>query len=112
MRIEISRNGQIQQYEVPGSDKTINIMQILDYIYQNLDHTLAYHRHSACCQGICGRCVIKANGKTVLACVEKVEPGVEVLTLEAAGKTPVRDLVTANKSPFQNQSGFETGSAS
>jgi succinate dehydrogenase/fumarate reductase-like Fe-S protein len=97
MRIEIKRNGKPQQYEVPDHDKTINVMQVLDYIYQHLDHTLAYHRHSACCQGICGLCFVKVNGKDVLACVEKVEPGVTSLLLEPSGKNPLRDLVAGNR---------------
>jgi succinate dehydrogenase/fumarate reductase-like Fe-S protein len=94
MKVAINRNGRLQSYEVPGSGMTITIMQVLDYIYERLDHSLAYYRHSACCQGICGRCVVRADGKNVLACTAKIEPGTETLLLEPAGKRVVRDLVT------------------
>lgn len=93
MKVDIRKSDGIHSYDVPLSDKTVCIMQVLDYIYRNLDHSLAYFRHSACCQGICGRCVVRANGKNVLACVAKVEPGTDQLTLEPASSKVVRDLV-------------------
>lgn len=93
MKVEILKSDGLQSYEVPLGEQAVNIMQVLDYIYQNLDQTLAYFRHSACCQGVCGRCIVRANGKNVLACVAKVEPGTERLTLEPAGTKVVRDLV-------------------
>jgi succinate dehydrogenase/fumarate reductase-like Fe-S protein len=96
MKIDINRNGRIQSYQLPEWDTTITVMQALDYIYQRLDHTLAYYRHSACCQGICGRCVVKVNGKNALACTEKIEPGTAALFLEPAGKRALRDLVSEN----------------
>ncbi|MDR1240046.1 MAG: hypothetical protein LBK27_08020 [Treponema sp.] len=96
MQVAVKRGGAVSRYEVPDSDQARTLMQILDYIYLNLDHSLAYYRHSACGQGICGRCVVRANGKNVLACVEKLEPGAEPLLLEPAGKNVVRDLVTSN----------------
>lgn len=101
MKVDINRNGRVQSYDVPGSDTAITVMQALDYIYERLDHTLAYYRHSACGQGICGRCVVKANGKNILACTEKVEPGTEFLLLEPAGKKAVRDLVVKNHMKIQ-----------
>jgi succinate dehydrogenase/fumarate reductase-like Fe-S protein len=96
MKVDINRNGRIQSYDVPEGNLTATVMQVLDYIYERLDHTLAYYRHSACCQGICGRCVVKANGKNVLACTEKVEAGTDFLLLEPAGKKTVRDLAAEN----------------
>ncbi|MDR2631358.1 MAG: hypothetical protein LBC60_10585 [Spirochaetaceae bacterium] len=96
MKIDINRNGRVQSYQIPELDAAITVMQALDYIYEKLDHTLAYYRHSACCQGICGRCVLKANGKNVLACTEKIEPGTAALFLEPAGKRVLRDLVSEN----------------
>jgi succinate dehydrogenase/fumarate reductase-like Fe-S protein len=93
MKVDIKRNSVVQSYEVPGSNRTINVMQVLDYIYEKLDHSLAYYRHSACCQGICGRCVVKVDGKNTLACTAKVEPDAEKVLLEPAGKNVIRDLV-------------------
>ncbi|MDR1212396.1 MAG: hypothetical protein LBK40_09225 [Spirochaetaceae bacterium] len=96
MKVDINRNGVVQSYELPGSGRTISVMQVLDYIYEKLDHSLAYYRHSACCQGICGRCAVKLNGKNTLACTAKVEPEAERLLLEPAGKNVIRDLVVRN----------------
>ncbi|MDR0629291.1 MAG: hypothetical protein LBG24_06605 [Treponema sp.] len=96
MKVNIKRNGKVQSYEVPGKDSAVTIMQALDYIYEHLDHTLAYYRHSACGQGICGRCVVRADGKSVLACTAKIEPDTETLLLEPAGSNLVRDLITEN----------------
>lgn len=93
MRILISRshNG-YEEYDVPVRAGA-TVMDILDYIYENLDSSLAYYRHSRCNQGICGRCAVKLDGKTVLACTAVVNPALESVTLSPAGKTVVRDLV-------------------
>ena len=47
MRVEIKRNKDISVYEVPVV-QGMKVMDVLDYIYANLDHTLAYYRHSSC----------------------------------------------------------------
>lgn len=93
MLVEIIRSGGAQTYEVPSSDKPVTVMDVLDYIYLKLDHTLAYYRHSSCNQGVCGRCGVKLNGKTVLACGAIVEPGTEKICLSPAHGNVVRDLV-------------------
>ena len=43
-------------------------MDVLDYIYQNLDSTLAYYDHAGCALGICARCTGRINGKAGLFC--------------------------------------------
>ncbi len=93
MRILVSRshNG-CDEYEVPVQAGT-TVMDILDYIYENLDGSLAYYRHSRCNQGICGRCAVKLDGKTVLACTAVVDTEKDSITLSPAGKDVVRDLV-------------------
>jgi succinate dehydrogenase/fumarate reductase-like Fe-S protein len=93
MLVEIIRSGGRETYEVPSADKPVKVMDILDYIYLHLDHTLAYYRHSSCNQGVCGRCAVKLNGKTVLACGAVIEPGTEKITLSPATGNVVRDLV-------------------
>lgn len=80
-------------YEVPlPADGSCSVMDVLDYIYENLDGTLSYYRHSVCNQGICGRCGVKTNGKNGLACVTKVL--CDELVLEPKNNKPVKDLVT------------------
>ena len=93
MIVEIQKSTGRRRYDVPGSEQPVTVMQILDYIYLRLDHSLAYFRHSACGQGICGRCVVKVNGKNALSCTAIVEPGTERIVLEPAGNNIVRDLV-------------------
>jgi succinate dehydrogenase/fumarate reductase-like Fe-S protein len=57
----------LEDYQVPAQEG-MSVMQALDYIYENLDDTLAYYDHAACAQGICGRCSVSINGKTGLLC--------------------------------------------
>ena len=92
MRVEIKRNKDISVYEVPVV-QGMKVMDVLDYIYANLDHTLAYYRHSSCCQAICGRCACRLNGRTILACAEIVDIDAEKMFLEPGVGTLVRDLV-------------------
>ncbi len=70
---------------------TFSILDGLEYIYQNLDSTLAFFHHAACLQAACAKCMLRANGKPVLACKQILEPG--NLMLEPFGKEVVKDLV-------------------
>lgn len=89
-----------QTYEVPYS-KGLSVMNILDYIYENVDGTLAYYSHSACRRGVCGRCMFLINGKAGLACQTPVHGD---LTLETPKQfTIVRDLVYSAPSPLTEE---------
>lgn len=96
MKVLIARSdrNELQEYQVEADTENMTVMDLLDYIYENLDHSLAYYRHSTCNQGICGRCALKLNGKTVLSCMEKVDSTLTVITLEPKNNKVVRDLVT------------------
>ena len=77
-------------YEVPYVDG-MSVMDVLDYIYENLDRTVAYYDHAACNQGICRHCSLVINGTVGLACETLVDGD---LTLEPLpGQQAVRDLV-------------------
>ncbi|MFC1563985.1 2Fe-2S iron-sulfur cluster-binding protein [candidate division KSB1 bacterium] len=56
-----------KDYIVPFAEN-MTAFDALDYIYQNLDGTLAYFDHAGCALGICARCHGKVNGKTGLFC--------------------------------------------
>jgi succinate dehydrogenase/fumarate reductase-like Fe-S protein len=56
-----------QTYEVPLTEG-MNVLDVLDYIYEKIDSSLAYHDHAACRHGICAGCTLVVNGKTSLAC--------------------------------------------
>ncbi len=85
----------IQKYEVDTSKKSMTVMDVLEYISNHLDHTLAYYQHSICNHGICGRCSVSVNGKTKLACVERVNPYESLELAPVPNRTVVRDLVVA-----------------
>jgi succinate dehydrogenase/fumarate reductase-like Fe-S protein len=80
-----------QTYLVPR-EEGMSAMTALDYIYNNLDGTLAYYDHAGCDLGICARCTGKINGKPGLFCQTAVECDV---TLEPRKKDQVlKDLIT------------------
>ena len=80
-----------QFYQIPVS-RGMSVMDALDYIYENLDPSLAYYDHAACQQGICRRCTIHINGKVSLMCQTLVEGDLKLEPLPrfAVGK----DLVS------------------
>lgn len=92
MKVEIETSTGLSVYEVPVRPG-MKVMDVLDYIYANLDHELAYYRHSSCCQAICGRCACRLNGRTILACAKEVDHGAKAMRLGPAEGRVVRDLV-------------------
>ena len=82
--------GYYQEYAVPLV-KGMSVMGGLDYIYQNLDSTLAYYDHAGCSLGICGRCTARINGKAGLLC--QMELTGDVVIESAVKERTLRDLV-------------------
>lgn len=82
-------------YEMDGSvTGGMTVMDLLDYISQNIDPSLGYYRHSVCNHGVCGRCLLRINGKPALACTARVRDYEGDLLLEPADRSrAVRDLV-------------------
>lgn len=79
-----------QTYEVPLT-RGMSVLNVLDYVYEYLDGTLAYYAHAACQQGICRKCTLTVNGKPSLVCQTMVDGDISV---EPPGKFEVvRDLV-------------------
>jgi fumarate reductase iron-sulfur subunit len=69
----------------------MSAMSVLDFIYQNLDGTVAYYDHAGCDLGICGRCTGRVNGKPGLFCQTIIH---EDTILEPISKSKViKDLV-------------------
>ncbi len=68
------------------------VMDVLDYISENLDSTIAYFKHGACDHGICGRCALRVNGKVKLACSTEIAEE-EVLEIMPMNNNVLRDLV-------------------
>lgn len=87
-------------FEVPEVEKRrMTVMDVLEYISLYLDPSVAYYHHSVCGHGICGRCLVRVNGKSALACIT-VANDYESLHLAPAAGTVVRDLVTVRKTPL------------
>jgi len=86
----VDKEPRFQVYQVP-LEKGMSAMTALDYIYQNLDGTIAYYDHAACDLGICARCTGIINGKPGLFCQTVLQGDV---TLEPSSKNKVvKDLV-------------------
>lgn len=79
-----------QAYEVP-LEEGMSAMDALDYIYQNLDSTLAYYDHAGCALGICGRCTARINGKPGLLCQTPINGDIKIEPLSQA--KVLKDLV-------------------
>ncbi len=79
-----------REYAVPY-EKGMSAMNALDYIYQNIDPTLAYYDHAGCSLGICARCSAKVNGKAALLCQTEVCGDIVVEPLNTA--RVLKDLV-------------------
>lgn len=92
IKANIKRQNGFIEYSVPVQDgDMVSVMNILEYIYQNIDSTLAFFHHAACKQAACGRCLVKVNGKVTLACKQAVTQ--DEITVEPWNDNVVRDLI-------------------
>jgi len=81
-----------QTYEVPFQPR-MTVMDVLDYIYENVDPTIAYHSHTSCHRRVCTRCNVAINNKPGLSCHTEVTGD---LTIDPLPRLKViRDLVVA-----------------
>lgn len=79
-----------QEYRVP-LEPGMSAMDILDYIYENLDGSISYYDHSGCSLGICAKCTAVINGRPGLLCQTPVSADV---TIEPVSRRKViKDLV-------------------
>ena len=74
-----------QTYEVPLMED-MSVLDVLDYIHDNIDSSLAYFNHDACRRGVCSRCTIRMNSQPVLAC--------QAIPINNMILTPTRTSVT------------------
>jgi len=85
-------------YDVPW-EEGMSAMDAMDYIYQNLDGSLAYYDHAGCSLGICGKCTGKINGKPGLFCQTPVDGDLNLEPLSR--KNILKDLVMEKKRPLE-----------
>lgn len=81
-------------YTVP-IEEGMSVLDVLDYIYENLDSTISYYSHTACKAGICSNCSVVVNGKVSLACQKEADGD---MTIEPVKNLEVvKDLVYYRK---------------
>lgn len=83
-------------YRVPF-EEGMSVFDALDFIYQNLDGTIAYYDHAGCSLGICGRCTAIINGKHGLLCQTPVRGDTKIDPVSE--DAVLRDLVTVSDAP-------------
>ncbi len=86
-----------EKYEVPYQEG-MNVLETLKYIY---DHYTPIAFRYGCRIKVCGYCSVMMNGKPVLACKEKAQPG---MTIEPIPVMPViKDLVVDIDAYFEKR---------
>lgn len=95
-RYDPSIDGQpsFTEYAVP-CEKGMSAMDALDYIYHNLDGSLAYYDHAGCSLGICGKCTGRINGKAGLFCQTLIDS--DTVLEPVNPERVIRDLVTGRR---------------
>ena len=82
----------VRTYRVPRGSK-LRVLDFLNYIFEELDPSLAYRRH-LCKARLCQGCLMEVNGKPRLICWELIPPGQKEITLSPLKKKRVlKDLV-------------------
>ena len=80
------------EYAVPfDKSEGHTLLQILRYIFENMDSSLSYFSHCVCDRGICGRCVMDVNGSKKLACA--YIPECDELIVKPKNDKFIKDIV-------------------
>jgi fumarate reductase (CoM/CoB) subunit B len=87
---DVDEEPRYETYEVPYTEGMV-VLDVLNYIYENVDGTLAYRW--ACRAGQCGSCAVIINGKPRIACRTPVEKEKAVTITPLLQFPVVRDLV-------------------
>ena len=93
----------------PGARREFEIeriepMTVLDALLAvQRDHDATIGFRFSCRVAMCGTCTVRRDGRSVLACQERVEPGTTELRIDPAGGLPViRDLLVDMR-PFWDE---------
>jgi succinate dehydrogenase/fumarate reductase iron-sulfur protein len=79
----------------------MTVLDVLLGIQRDHDPTLGFR--FSCRVSMCGTCTVRLDGRAVLACQERVEPGVEAMRIApAAGLPVIRDLLVDTR-PFWDE---------
>jgi fumarate reductase (CoM/CoB) subunit B len=80
-----------ENYRVPYLEG-MTVLDALDYVYENLDPTLAYRK--SCRQGSCGSCAVLVDAKPCAACRTLINEGKIVTISPLLHFDVIKDLVT------------------
>ena len=89
---EVDKDPYLGRYEVPLAGEKTNLLQALDYVYRELDRTLAFRRY-ACGLQSCNSCLMLIDGKSRHACQYILEAGAQILVGPLKKKRVLKDLI-------------------
>ena len=78
-------------YAVPAA-APLTALEVLDYVYANLDRHLAYRTYY-CLKGVCLSCLVRIDGKGAKGCERLLHPGKSYTIDPIHGYPLIRDLV-------------------
>ena len=92
-RPETDRKPQMTRYAVDVNNCGTMVLDALFQIKNNVDPTFSFRR--SCREGICGSCAMNINGENGLACLTKISPGRNTMTIRPLPHMfVIKDLVT------------------
>ena len=83
-----AQGGEYKEFEMPYIER-MTIMNLLDYIHENYDRSLAYYK--SCRIGKCTGCFVEVDGKNKLACTTLAKDGMKIGPEKK--RKVIRDLV-------------------
>ena len=92
------QEGKWDEYKVP-LEEDMTVLGVLDYIYENIDSSLAYYQ--SCRFGRCKGCLVVVDGKTVLSCDSTAKDGMKIAPVEKF--EVIRDLVVDLNKPVKSK---------
>lgn len=84
-------------YKLPSTMMGRTVLEALEYIFENLDGSLAFSR--VCRRGSCGCCTANINGKTGLTCRVKITGDITIKPLTRV--EIIKDLILKYKNPIR-----------
>ncbi|GHU39134.1 hypothetical protein AGMMS50256_38830 [Betaproteobacteria bacterium] len=82
----------VNEYSIPANAAT-SLLDALRWVRTHLDDSLAF-RHACLNANVCKECMMQLDGKTVYACLAKLESGQTCEVTPLPNKPLLRDLVT------------------
>ena len=92
------KDGKWVEYKVP-LEEDMTVLGVLDYIYENIDSSLAYYQ--SCRFGRCKGCLVVVDGKPVLSCDSTAKDGMKIAPVEKF--EVIRDLVVDLNKPVKHK---------